>query len=131
MENLLGGEVGGAMMDRILGAMQGNDEIGIVFPDDPNVLSWTENKGAAENIAARMGINRLPDQFSFPIGSMFWMRTASLKDFVQLNLQWSDYPAEPVPYDGTMLHALERLFGVIPPLKGKKAVVTNVPGLSR
>ncbi len=130
-ENLLGGARGGAMLDRILAAMAADPEIALVFPDDPNVIGWGSNRAIAETLAARMGIDLLPDQFDFPVGSMAWMRAGLFRQFVALGLNWGDYPAEPVPHDGTVLHALERLFGVVPVIRGEAIAVTNVPGLSR
>ena len=44
LENLIGGERGGAMLDAILSAMELDPAIGIVFPDDPHVISWTKNR---------------------------------------------------------------------------------------
>ncbi len=54
LENLLGGARGGAMLDAILSSMELDPTIGIVFPDDPHVISWTKNRKYAEDLAARM-----------------------------------------------------------------------------
>ena len=131
LENLIGGERGGAMLDAILYAMSLDPAIGIVFPDDPNVMSWTNNRGYAEEIAARLKCGKLPEHFNFPIGSMFWMRSSILSRFVELRLAWSDYPDEPLRADGTVVHAIERLFGVLPPTMGMSCAVTNVWGVTR
>ena len=131
LENVLGGKHGGAMLDSILSAMASNLSVGIVFPDDPNVMSWTGNRKHAEKIASRMKVGPLPEQFNFPIGSMFWVRSAILKKFVELELAWADYEREPLPADGTMVHAIERLFGVVPPAMGMTCAVTNVRGVTR
>ena len=131
LENLLGGKDGGAMLDSILSSMASDPMIGIVFPDDPHVMSWTGNRKYAEDLSARMKCGELPEQFNFPIGSMFWMRSAVLKKFVELDLAWDDYAPEPLPYDGTLIHAIERLFGVVPAAMGMTCAVTNVRGLTR
>ena len=109
LENLLGGDFG-AMMDSILGFMATNSKIGMVFPDDPNVVGWGANKSFALDLAGKLGIEALPDNILFPVGSMFWARVDALENFFKLNLQWDDYPEEPLPYDGSLLHAIERLF---------------------
>ena len=49
-------------------------------------------------------------EIDFPQGSMFWARTDYLKHFLDLGLTYEDFPAEPIGVDGTMAHALERLF---------------------
>jgi len=131
LENLIGGERGGAMFDAILSAMELDSEIGLVFPDDPHVMSWTHNRRVAEDLATRMNLGDLPEQFNFPIGSMFWVRSSVLSRFVELDLAWSDYPPEPIPIDGTLVHAFERLFGVVPATMGMRCAVTNIPGLTR
>ena len=131
LENLIGGRRGGAMLDAILSAMELDFEIGLVFPDDPHVISWTENRRLAEDLATRMKLGDLPQHFNFPVGSMFWVRSSVLSKFVELDLAWSDYPPEPIPTDGTLVHAFERLFGVVPATMGMSCAVTNVPGLTR
>jgi lipopolysaccharide biosynthesis protein len=131
LENLIGGAKGGPMLDRILAEMSLEPKIAIAYPDDPHVISWTENRGAAENLALRMGLGMLPDQFNFPMGNMFWIRSSLLTRFLDLDLTWDDYPAEPLPIDGTMLHAIERLLGVVAELDGNATLVTNVRGVSR
>ena len=116
------------MLDAILSSMMSRPAIGIVFPDDPHVLSWTGNRRHAEELADRMGCGKLPEHFNFPVGSMFWGRSSFSGRFVALDLQWSDYPLEPLPVDGTMLHAIERLFGIVPADYGDGLAVTNVRG---
>jgi glycosyltransferase involved in cell wall biosynthesis len=131
LENMVGGKRGGAMVDSILSSMASDPTIGIVFPDDPNVVSWTSNRKNAEKLAARMRCGEVPEQFNFPVGCMFWMRAALLERFVELELTWGDYEPEPLPVDGTMIHAIERLFGILPETMGMSSAVTNVRGITR
>lgn len=44
------------------------------------------------------------------LGSVFWCRTAALKKVTAKNWKVEDFPAEPMPNDGTISHALERIF---------------------
>jgi glycosyltransferase involved in cell wall biosynthesis len=131
LENLLGGEKGGRMADSILTTMLHDPSISMVFPDDPHAMGWTENRPAAEKLAPRLGLSSLPEAFNFPIGTMFWMRTPLLKRFVDLDLSWEDYPPEPLPTDGSMLHGLERLFGVVATSDPFRLAVTYIPGVGR
>ncbi|MCS0505315.1 rhamnan synthesis F family protein [Ancylobacter mangrovi] len=131
LENILGGELGGNMLDQILHRAHEDERIGLIYPDDPHVIGWTRNMSHAEHIARSMGYDRLPKAINFPVGTMFWMRTAALRPFVDLGLQWKDYPREPLPEDGSKLHALERLFSVIPTQQGWGTLLTNIRGVTR
>jgi len=130
MENMIDGD--GFMADIVQSHFAQNQRLGLVFPDDPNILGWGENRLEAENMALRMGISLpLPQQINFPVGTMFWARPDALAPLFDLNLSWEDYPPEPVGYDGTMLHAIERLIPLIAMQAGYECAVTHVPGVSR
>ena len=130
LENLLGGE-SGPMADTILARMNKDASIGMVFPDDPNIVGWGANLAFAEPLAARVGLEKLPEYFVFPVGTMFWAKASALAPLLDLNLSWDDYPEEPLPYDGSSLHALERLFSLILSINNLRSAVTNVMGLTR
>jgi len=130
LENLLGGR-SGSMADTILAAMRDDQSLGMVFPDDPYAQGWNANRGFAEPLAARLGLGKLPRHFDFPVGTMFWARTSALAPLINLNLQWDDYPVEPLPYDGTLLHAIERLLPLTLFLGTLRTATTNVAGVTR
>ena len=104
-----------------------------MFPADPNLIGLVERTAdaAAEALAPRLGLGDLPEYIDFPVGSMFWMRAAALEPIVALGLDWADYPPEPVAYDGTLLHALERLFPLVAESRGMEVAVTHMTGLTR
>jgi len=131
LSGVLGGPNAGPMMDRILMRFAMDDKLGIVHSEDPHVFGWTANAEPARRLIKAMGRGPLPSAFNFPVGTMFWMRAAALKPFVDIGLTWDAYPAEPLATDGTSLHALERLFGVVPGLDGWKTAVTFTPGIGR
>lgn len=130
-ENVLGGDLGGCMIDRIMERFERDPKVGLIYPDDPHIIGWSRNHVIARSMAKRLTKEDLPLAINFPVGTMFWIRAAAFRRFVELGLDWKDYPREPIPIDGTMLHALERLFGVIPALEGWQTVVTNIRGLTR
>lgn len=130
LENLLGGE-SGAMGDLILAKMNGDTSIGMVFPDDPYVVGMCNNHVFADVIAARIGLQKLPEYFIFPTGTMFWATASALAPFIDLWFDWNDYPEEPLPYDGSSLHAIERLFSLSLAISNLKVATTNVIGLTR
>jgi glycosyltransferase involved in cell wall biosynthesis len=129
LENLLGGQA--PMADIILGRMADDQDVMMVFPDDPNVLGWGGNFCIGEKLLSSLGIKYSFRELCFPIGTMFWARTAGLKALLDLNLHWEDYPEEPLAYDGSSLHALERVFGILATYSGGSILQTNVSGSTR
>ena len=131
LTNLIGSQKH-PMADIILSAMNNDDRnLGLVFPDDPGCLGWTDNYAHAETLARRLHLTSLPQAINFPVGTMFWARQGALSSLYNLELSWDDYPSEPLGYDGTMLHAIERLIPQICLASGKRYAVTHVPGFSR
>ena len=130
--NLLGSDREPRMLDRIIGHMDKHPEVQIVFPDDPHVMGWGKNEAMARQLVSEDDFSGLPRQFDFPVGTMFWSRAAYLRSFQEMNLPKRFTPAEPLPIDGTVLHAWERLLGAKaatgqPP----RYALTFVPGLTR
>ena len=130
MSNLLGSHKNN-MMDKILSYMLADNTIGLVYPDDPNIISWGENLPFAKKIASRMKIKTLPLYFNFPIGTMFWARKDALSELFKLNLKWHEIPDEPIPWDGTILHAIERIIPFAVTKSGFESAVTCVKNISR
>ena len=129
IENLLGG--GAPMADIILGRMAQEPDLGLVFPDDPHVIGWGENRRFIEPYLPALSLDSLPRHLNFPVGTMFWARPQAVKGIFDLGLKWSDYPPEPLPYDGSLLHGIERLFGIVAEKAGYRIANTNCPGVSR
>jgi lipopolysaccharide biosynthesis protein len=129
-ENLVGGKH--AMMDVVLAAFASNSALGLVFPEDPHLNDWDGNRSLAEELAKRMGLaGVLPNHFDFPQGTMFWARPAALRPLLDLKLDWDDYPAEPVPIDGTLLHAIERLLPFVAADAGFRYATTYIDTVMR
>jgi glycosyltransferase involved in cell wall biosynthesis len=126
-DNLLGGVH--PMLDVVAGAFATNPDLGLLMAEDPHLVGWDENRGIAERIAARMGLRvPLDDFFDFPLGNMFWARPSALAPLLDLNLTWEDYPPEPLPNDGSLLHALERILPYVVRHAGLSVASVRVPG---
>jgi hypothetical protein len=54
----------------------------------------------------------------FPSGSMFWGRCAAIRKLLDLNLDFSDFPAESGQIDGTPAHAIERIMLMVAEASG-------------
>jgi glycosyltransferase involved in cell wall biosynthesis len=126
-QNLLGDTA--PMVDVIIDHFASDENLGIVFPSDPHLSEWDSDLEFSKVFAKRMGFSDpLPPFFDFPIGTMFWARPKALKSMFDLKLDWHDYPEEPIPIDGTILHALERLLPFAVRHSGFRVATTSIPG---
>jgi glycosyltransferase involved in cell wall biosynthesis len=129
-ENLIGGRARAA--SAAVSALSADPGLGVIFPEDPNLCGWDLNKDIATDLARRMGrtapLPRFPD---WPNGTMFWARQEALAPLFALGLSWADYPEEPVPVDGTVLHALERLIPFAAEQAGLNFATTRLRGVNR
>lgn len=110
-DNLLAGE---GVWETVRAAFAAEPRLGLLFAEDHNIVGWTKNRELAESLKLRLGLaGGLPEIPVFPIGTMFWCRPQAIARLLDSGLDWADYPAEPLRYDGSMLHALERLLPTI------------------
>lgn len=91
-------------------------DIGMIAPQHFEAvrhwINWGGNFKAAEALAQRMGEHSLSmdKAADFPSGSMFWARSAAMKPLLDLNLTFEDFDEEKGQIDGTVAHAIERLY---------------------
>jgi hypothetical protein len=81
---------------------------------DP-ATGWSCNYESAGDILTRytnIDIKELP-VVEFPAGCMFWARREALQRLFTLPLSWDDFPEEPIPPDGSIVHAIERLLLIL------------------
>jgi|GEM_PF-6978569 len=129
-EHLLGGR--NAAADACLAAFAADTNLGLVFPEDPHLVGWDKNLEIAEDLARKMGRTApLPMSFEWPVGTMFWGRRDALKPLFDLGLSWEDYPLEPLPEDGTLLHAIERVMPFAVEQAGFGYATTHLPEVQR
>lgn len=95
-----------------------NEDVGIIAPPDYifcyDATGWTQNLQQAQKILDRSKIDICPEAdvptVKFPQGSMFWCKTDFLKELFNIEWDYNDFESEPLPFDGSVAHALERLF---------------------
>ena len=111
METLLGNHDN---LLQVLSIFAADPKVGLVFAEDRHCVGWTKNRVFAEKLASNLRPRPILKDFPFfPLGTMFWTRPAVLEPLWQLGLEAADFPGEPVPYDGSILHAIERMLPAI------------------
>jgi lipopolysaccharide biosynthesis protein/GT2 family glycosyltransferase len=103
-------------VQQIVARFRADADLGIVVAegnvyDGPDRWAGTEQKLAA--LLPRLGISPEVEHRSFPGGSIFWIRPFLLRTVASLNLASEDFEPEPAPIDGTLFHAIERIFGLV------------------
>lgn len=120
------------MMDVALAHLAKDEQLGLVFAEEPHLCDWDDNLAIAKTLAAQAGLETpLPPFFEFPVGTMFWARPQVLAPLLELKLGWSNYPEEPLANDGTILHALERLLPFAARKEGLTYATVHIPGITR
>ncbi|MEN6450480.1 MAG: rhamnan synthesis F family protein [Thermoguttaceae bacterium] len=110
--SLLGSE---QRVRKIFTLMSGGAPAGIVYPQTHRTLpcwanTWLANRSMGVAWCRRLGIDRVPRSYlDYPVGAMFWARTAALRPLFTANLTLEDFPREAGQNDGTAAHCLERL----------------------
>ncbi len=101
-------------VEEILQYFLHNPQVGIIAP--PNYPPWAlpiqgPNHKLLNEVLEKKGLEIPEDAaIDFPIGGMFWMRSAALKPWLDLNLSFDDFETPDTGVrDGTLAHVLERL----------------------
>jgi len=101
---------------QIVARFRADADLGMVLADrntyeGPDRWAGTEQKLAV--LLPRLGISPEVEHRRFPGGSIFWIRPFLLRTLANLDVAAEDFEPEPAPIDGTLCHAIERLFGLI------------------
>ncbi len=94
-------------------------EIGLLVPPEPlgkhfndwYTNGWKKNYENTVGLASELGIDGdlSRDKTPMAIGTVFWGRTDAIKKLLQKEWDYQEFPAEPLPLDGALNHAIERL----------------------
>jgi lipopolysaccharide biosynthesis protein len=125
LENLIGTKWRQALLQTLAGSPEIVRSIMDIFQRQPNIgmiipqhfesirpfTGWNGTFEVAYGLAQRMNIDLSLDHIlDFPSGSMFWARSGCFTPLLDLNLKVEDFAPEGGQVDGTIAHAVERLF---------------------
>lgn len=118
-ENILKNQ---SFVKNVINTFENNPRLGLLTPPPPNFaeyyptigrVDWGCNYTNTVNLAKELGINLNFDYDKEPIaplGTMFWFRPEALKTLFDKDWKYEDFPPEPNQVDGTLLHAIERIY---------------------
>lgn len=118
-ENNLGSK---QYVENIITTFEQNPRLGMLTPPPPNhslfynILGteWASNYentlALAKKLKLKVNIVWTNEPIT-PLGTMFWFRPKALKPLFDYKWTYEDFPKEPNKFDGTILHAIERIYG--------------------
>jgi lipopolysaccharide biosynthesis protein len=104
-------------------------KVGLVFAEDRHFMDMGDNKSYINELGAMLGLPEVNETPLFPLGNMFWARIDAIKDIFELDKDVVIQP-EPLPYDGSYMHALERITPAVVNKNGYKYVTVYKDGTS-
>jgi len=118
----------GCYIEQVLNTFLENPRLGFLAPPPPIHaeffgsigLEWHNDYDITVALAEKLGIKA---QFSrdiqcFALGNVFWCRTQALMPLADYGFGYEDLPTEPMPLDGTISHALERIYPYVAQSQG-------------
>ncbi|URN95426.1 MAG: rhamnan synthesis F family protein [Candidatus Pristimantibacillus lignocellulolyticus] len=108
-------------VNNVINLFETNPRLGMLSPPPPNHadfyptigLEWTINFDNTKALADKLKLSVEMDKNKEPIaplGTMFWFRPKALKALFDYDWEYKDFPPEPNDTDGTLLHAIERIY---------------------
>lgn len=97
----------------LLAAFGKDATLGLVGPEEHMPLvseHWGANREAFDFLLTRLGLPTPDKGLRFVAGSMFWCRLQAMRPLLDAHLPESLFEAETGQIDGTLAHAIERIF---------------------
>ncbi|QUE30949.1 rhamnan synthesis F family protein [Francisella philomiragia] len=125
LDNLVGSQ---PIANSVLSLFE-NEKVGLVFAEDRHFMDMGDNKSYIDELGTMLGLPEVNETPLFPLGNMFWARVDAIKDIFELEKDIVIQP-EPLPYDGSFMHALERITPDVVNKNGYKYVTVYKDGTS-
>ncbi len=113
-----------AYVMNVLDVFLKNREIGLLVPPEPygeyfttwyDRETWKNNfnnvKSLEKSLELKSNIDE--DKPVFGLGTVFWARREALDKLFNTDWKYEDFQEEPLPIDGTLSHAIERILGYV------------------
>lgn len=121
-ENILGSK---EFVCNVINLFLENPKLGLLSPFEPNHAEFYSNIGrewghSGNNnysltcdLLSKLDIEINVDKNKAPVapyGTMFWFKPRAFKKILEKDWKYEDFPKEPNKIDGTILHAIERVY---------------------
>lgn len=108
-------------VQNIVNTFENNPRLGLLTPTPPNHsvyyisigMDWGPNYENTKKLAEELGLKvQLSEDKPpvAPLGTTFWFRAKAMKKLFERGWKYTDFPPEPNGTDGTLLHAIERIY---------------------
>lgn len=97
----------------ILNHFKNDQYMGIIGPEQSYLIKeefWGANKEKVQELCLKVGIEKEKVTLNFFAGTMFWFNPRAIKALKNLSITIDDFDVEKGLQDGTLAHALERVF---------------------
>lgn len=117
-ENILGSR---AYVNNIISKFEAEPHLGLLCPPPPKLgpyygligqewgCNYQNTKKLYDDLGLSVPIHEDKEPIA-PFGTMFWFRPKALKKLFGQKWNYDDFPEEPIPSDGTLLHAVECIY---------------------
>lgn len=125
MDNVLASE---DYICNVLDCFERNPALGVLAPPPPYLgryfnafgNGWQQDFDVTRALARRLGLRCSLDPCCQPyvLGTSLWFRTEAMLPLLEYDFRPEDFPPEPLPADGTINHAVERIFPYVAQSQG-------------
>ncbi|MBY7734778.1 rhamnan synthesis F family protein [Francisella philomiragia] len=85
-----------------------NENTGLIFPEPKDFIDIGANKEYINSLCEILKIKKINQTPIFPVGNMYWARVDAIRDLFYLEKE-KVIQNEPLPTDGSYMHAIERI----------------------
>lgn len=134
-ENLLGGE---EYIRNILHLFHEHEALGLLAPPIPvhgqylclKDNAWTSCFDRTAELAEKIGIKiKISEEKKpFVLSTAFWCRKEALRPLWEYGFSYEEFCEEPMPEDGTISHAIERILPYVAQAQGYYSGIVMTPG---